>query len=526
MNQKNNNMVGCEKDTTQINQSAESRALERFTDLLIERLHTIQADWKQPWISENATKAPRNLSNRPYNGSNSLILSLVMGKNNYDMPHWVTFDRIAALNFVKNTDGTRSPTIDADGNKLPMVTVNKGEKSTPVFITTYSVVDKETKERIKWEDYKQLTDEEKAKYNVFPKMQVFNVFSVCQTNLKEARPELWKKLSMQVSLDQSNSTDKGVVQPALDAIIKQNGWVCPIKEVHGDNCYYSISKDEIVVAERCQFQDAESFVSTVYHECAHSLGSEGRLNRLKPGNSFTSQCYATEELVAELSAAVTCAHFGMTKPVKNDSLPYLKSWLDSMSQSPEYLKTVLNDVKKTTGIMIQRIDSVSQRLEQGLPIEAMDVFKKIENAELKAQKDTVAAKASAMLNIPDEVIMTKLDDFMQHYYWAARKDNGFRMQGFTEHEGRPALKVVKEGSTDASHYIITHEPTADHKDHFYMHLMDAGLEIFKSREMPHNHDDAYSFMRGASRELVDYLYEKKNANQESQEESVSFKRGR
>ena len=31
-------------------------------------------------------------------------------------------------------------------------------------------------------------------YNVYPKLQVYNVFNVAQTNLQEARPELYKKL--------------------------------------------------------------------------------------------------------------------------------------------------------------------------------------------------------------------------------------------------------------------------------------------------------------------------------------------
>lgn len=74
-----------------------------------------------------------------------------------------------------------------------MVSVKKGEKSTPVFLTTFSVVNPETKERIKYDDYKQLSEDERAKYNVYPKLQVYNVFNLDQTNLKEARPEMYQK---------------------------------------------------------------------------------------------------------------------------------------------------------------------------------------------------------------------------------------------------------------------------------------------------------------------------------------------
>lgn len=91
--------------------------------------------------------------------------------------------------------------------------------------------------------------------------------------------------------------------PAMDKIIKENGWICPIKPVYGDNAYYSISKNEIVIPEKRQFKDGESFYTNLGHEMAHSTGSENHLGRLKPA-SFGSAEYAREELVAELSAAL------------------------------------------------------------------------------------------------------------------------------------------------------------------------------------------------------------------------------
>ena len=77
-----------------------------------------------------------------------------------------------------------------NGEELPRVSVLKGEKSFPVMLTTFTCIHKETKEKIKYDDYKNLSEDEKKEYNVYPKMQVFRVFNVAQTNLKEARPEL------------------------------------------------------------------------------------------------------------------------------------------------------------------------------------------------------------------------------------------------------------------------------------------------------------------------------------------------
>ena len=97
------------------------------------------------------------------------------------------------MNYTRTSIGN-VPGVDADGNKRPQVHVNKGEKSFPVFLTTFTVVNNDTKEKIKYEEYKKLSADEQSKYTVFPKMQVFNVFNIAHTNLQEARPEIWERI--------------------------------------------------------------------------------------------------------------------------------------------------------------------------------------------------------------------------------------------------------------------------------------------------------------------------------------------
>jgi len=345
--------------------SAEDRALDKFAELLISKLETIQADWKKPWFTEGvSTSLPKNLSGREYNGMNSMMLMLHAEQEGYKLQVWATFDRITGLNFVKDKQGGKQEAKDGEGNKLPLVSVNKGAKSFPVFITTFTCVNPETKERIKYDNYKRLSEEERAKYNVYPKLQTYNVFNVeGQTNLKEARPELFQKL-----MDQNQGPTRVQQEgemfsfPAIDHMIAENKWICPIKPTYGDDAYFSISKNEIVIPEKKQFKSGESFYSNLSHEMAHSTGAENQLNRLKP-SSFGSKEYAREELVAEMSAALVSLRYGMSKVVKEDSLPYLKNWLDSLKEEPALIKTVLQDVKKAAGMINQHIDQVQQELD-------------------------------------------------------------------------------------------------------------------------------------------------------------------
>ena len=87
------------------------------------------------------------------------------------------------------------------------------------------------------------------------------------------------------------------------------------------------------------------------------------MNRIKP-TSFGSEEYAREELVAELTAALTAQRYGMTKHLKGDSAAYLKSWLDSLKESPQFIKTTLMDVKKASSMLTQHIDKMALEIEK------------------------------------------------------------------------------------------------------------------------------------------------------------------
>ncbi len=93
----------------------------------------------------------------------------------YTIPRFCTFDRVQRLN---------KP--DKDGQELPRVSILRGEKSFPVMLTTFTCIHKETKEKIKYDDYKRLSDDEKKEYNVYPKMQVFRVFNVARASVMVA----------------------------------------------------------------------------------------------------------------------------------------------------------------------------------------------------------------------------------------------------------------------------------------------------------------------------------------------------
>lgn len=345
--------------------NAEDRTMELFTNLMIDRLEQLKGDvkWEKPWFSKEGLAWPKNLSGREYSGFNAVALKMIAEKNKYELPVWVTFNRLTSMNYQKDPTKGPMPLRDSDGKEYPRVMVNKGEKSTPVALTTFTVVNKETKEKIPYDEYRQMQHEEQQNYNVYPKLQIYNVFNVCQTNLKEARPEVWQKLVEQNQMPERKNSEGMFSIPEVDAMVARQRFFCPIHHENKDACYYSISRDLVMMQPKETFKSGEAYVNNLSHECSHALGAVGRLDRFTPEKMGKPNFQANEELIAELSAALVSSRYGLEKSIKRDSIPYLKSWLDSLHESPSYIKNVMQDVKKTSSMLIGRLEEVKMELE-------------------------------------------------------------------------------------------------------------------------------------------------------------------
>lgn len=340
----------------------EDRALNLFADMMIEKIESLQGDWQKPWFTESSLAWPRNLSGREYNGMNTLMLLMHCERMGYRLPVFLTFNRCMAMNFTNSAEG-RVPAVDAKGEPLPWVHVLKGEKSFPVFLTTFTVVD-DNGEKISYDDYKLLSDDERKRYRVYPSTIVYDVFNIAQTNIEEARPDVFKKIQAQMTSNRPAVVSDDYEFHPFDVMASENKWICPIRMEHQDKACFSPSKNEILLPEKAQFSDGQSFYSTAFHECIHSTGAADRLNRLQPGAVFGSPEYAREELVAELGAALTAHRYGFDAHIKEESAAYLKSWLKSLKEEPSFIKTTLLDVKRATAMLTQCLDALGAQAEE------------------------------------------------------------------------------------------------------------------------------------------------------------------
>lgn len=322
--------------------NARDKMMETFVESLVKRLEEIKVDWKQPWINPAALEPPRNIDGRPYGGMNTFFLMLERQEKGYEMPLWMTYLQAEKMG----------------------VNIRKGEHGFPVFFYHQLIKDKD-KNVISEDEFRNLSKEEQEECTRRWNMTVYRVFNVSQTNMQEMKPEMWQKFSEKFN-DATrfrNVGEDGYRNLELDYMLDKGLWLCPVETKISSNAYYSISKDTIVVPEMKQFVDNESFYSTLLHEMAHSTGAESRLDRIKP-QKFGSEEYAREELVAELTSVVAGASLGVSRTVKEESVAYLQSWLDSLKKDPSFIRTIVADVKKAA----DTIESVtlSEEIRNGI----------------------------------------------------------------------------------------------------------------------------------------------------------------
>lgn len=237
------------------------------------------APWHKPWSDAGA---PRNLvSNKPYRGVNALLTGLA----EFSSPYWATWKQIAEKGGKVKEDQQKNSTI-------------------LVFF--------------KWIDIKAKSADEDDRR--IPLLKYFRVYNLDQTE--------GVKVPKRATDEPKEDIDPiGEAEEILSAMKN----ACQVN--HGGNrAYYMPSQDRIQMPNMNDFDNAEAYYSTRFHETVHSTGHKSRLNR--PGivdcTTFGDTNYSKEELVAEMGAAFLCSIVGIENGTVDNSAAYLKGWLSKL----------------------------------------------------------------------------------------------------------------------------------------------------------------------------------------------------
>lgn len=328
-------------------------ALDRFAAMMIERMEQMKtSDWKQGWIGGASSYAglPQNVGGRNYSGSNSFFLQLQTAAKGYQLPVYLTFKQ---------------------ANNLK-AHVLKGEKAFPVIYWDMMVKDKDGR-KVSSDEYRAMSKDEKKGLEVIPFIKAFPVYNLEQTNFAEVQPERMQKLIEKFKVPELRDTQGMYAHSALDRMIQQQSWLCPIQADRRENgAYYSPSRDIVVLPMKAQFntgstpdeiyRDGMEFYSTMLHEMTHSTITPERLNR-EMGGRFGDPKYAKEELVAELTAAMISHSMGFDSKITDNSAAYLDSWIGVLKKEPKFIVSIMADVNKASDLILDHVDA--QRLALG-----------------------------------------------------------------------------------------------------------------------------------------------------------------
>jgi antirestriction protein ArdC len=266
---------------------------EIVTEQVIRQLEQGVAPWRKPWRAE----PPRNLvSGKEYRGINPFLLA----SQGYGSRYWVTFNQ---------------------ANKLGGH-VRKGEHSS--IVTFWNIGEEKIIRDADGRD-------RKSKPFLLRYYRVFNI---------EQTEGIADKLGL------GNATPRVPSLDGCEAIVK--GMPNAPRMEQDGRAWYRPSTDTVGMPARSLFNSSEEYYSTLFHELTHSTGHPSRVGRegIEQLNTFGSESYSKEELIAEMGAAMLCGVTGIAPTTIENSAAYLQSWINRLKGDSKLLVSAASAAQK------------------------------------------------------------------------------------------------------------------------------------------------------------------------------------
>jgi antirestriction protein ArdC len=272
---------------------------EIVTARILEQLERGVVPWRKPWRAE----LPCNLvSGKPYRGLNVFLL----GSQGYGSRYWLTFNQ----------------TVKLGGH------VKRGEHSS--LVTFWHIGEEETRTR---------PDGTVEKSRPFL-LRYYNVFNLEQTE----------------GIDIPRVSSRPSVSPIerCEAIV--SGMPNAPRMEQSDRAWYRPSSDTVGMPAHGLFASSEEYYSTLFHELTHSTGHASRIGRegIEQLNTFASDSYSREELIAEMGAAMLSGVTGISPATLTNSAAYLQSWINRLRGDSKLLVSAASAAQKAADFILDK----------------------------------------------------------------------------------------------------------------------------------------------------------------------------
>jgi antirestriction protein ArdC len=276
----------------------------KVTDSIINAIEQGVGTWRMPWhTSGKFAFSPINVtSKKPYRGINTVCLWAAAQAKGYERGEWATYQQW-------QDKGAQ---------------VRKGEKATTVVFWKFA-------NSTETED----GDESPKTGSRLLFTRGYAVFNAAQVD--GYTPKADPDMPMPERIERADAFFE-----AIGANVRHGG----------NRAYYAPDSDHIQMPPFAAFVENVAYYSTLAQH-THWTTKVDRCDR-QLGKRFGDHAYAAEELIAELGAAFTCAHLGLSTEPREDHAQYIKSWLNVLKADSRAIFTAASKAQRATDWMIQR----------------------------------------------------------------------------------------------------------------------------------------------------------------------------
>ena len=288
--------------------------------------------------------------------------------------------------------------------------VKKGQKGVPfVWQNLNQYINKDNADdKISRAEYNTLADEDKAKYKVNPREDVYTVFNIDQTTMSHVHKDEYAKQVELYSADRPVD-DKQLRMDVNKFLQSMKENLVPIRKDATGIAHYDGKKDTLHIPAQKDFPSYADYVQEVTRQIVHATGVPQRLGReglSADGAKSPSEVQQHREmLVEELASAHRMLELGMTAKMRPQIVEQLPSIISELKADPTMAQKVLHDVNRTIGMIkkaengekIKLIEKPSEKRQQAwasqFPIDKVpSTFTQISMLKDDEGKWTLAAK--------------------------------------------------------------------------------------------------------------------------------------
>lgn len=292
---------------------------QEATNKIIQMIEQGVAPWRRTWSTYGLAR--NYATGHIYTGINLIL----MNNTSHPIPYFMTFNQ------VKEQNGQ----------------IRKGAKAEMVIY--FNVFYKDGADQTLTKEQARTRANQGEEIQVLKFIKYYNVFNIADIEgIDFEIPEI--ELKHNEKIDQCES------------IIAQMPNCPEFRSIDGNRAFYSPALDFINMPTIAQFDTAEDYYATFFHELTHATGHVSRLGREEVMNpqTFGSKPYSREELVAEMGASFLCSsvQIDFDNIIENNAA-YLAGWLKILQADSKFIFKAAAEAQKAADYVLNRRQSNS-----------------------------------------------------------------------------------------------------------------------------------------------------------------------